>query len=160
MNNDKIIYEELLPKIDSLISRDFLTISNLCNFIAFIKEHFTKISWIGYYFLKGDKLHLGPFQGKIACNIIQVGKGVCGKAVEMGETIIVPNTHEFPGHIACDSGSNSEIVCPIYCNGKIIGVLDIDSYEFSAFNETDKIYLEKLLSLLIKKIDFSNFTFL
>ncbi|MBN1638831.1 MAG: GAF domain-containing protein [Ignavibacteriales bacterium] len=160
MIDDKIIYEDLLKKIDSLISRDILTVSNLCNFIAAINESFSKISWIGYYFLKDEKLYLGPFQGKVACNIIKIGKGVCGKSVEKGVTLIVPNTHEYPGHIACDAGSKSEIVCPIFYKGKIMGVLDIDSYEFDAFNETDKIYLEKLLSLLVEKIDFSNFNIL
>ncbi|MBR9860474.1 GAF domain-containing protein [bacterium] len=104
--------------------------------------------WIGFYFVRGTELVLGPFQGPVACTLIQKGKGVCGSSWESGSTIVVDNVHEFEGHIACSPYSNSEIVIPCFRNGEVWAVLDIDSSEFSAFDEIDSEYLQKLVALL------------
>ena len=150
--SDEKIYESILPQIDSLLNVDEPLISNLSNVTAALKEAFEKISWVGFYFLNDDKLFLGPFQGKVACTVINVGSGVCGTVVLTKGTIIVENVEKFPGHIACDSGSKSEIVVPLIVNGKVIGVLDLDSYSYSAFNNTDKKYLEMLCFTLSNKL--------
>lgn len=151
-------YEELLPQVNAILNKEEPVITNLSNFTALLKQSFKKISWVGFYFFDGEKLILGPFQGKVACTIIKIGKGVCGTSAQKRETLIVENVHEFPGHIACDGGSNSEIVVPIISNNKLIGVLDLDSYNFSAFGEDDKIYLEKFCELLVNKLDLYNFS--
>jgi GAF domain-containing protein len=151
---DEEIYKRLLLQIDSLLNPAEPLISNLANFTAILKETFEKISWVGFYLSDGNKLYLGPFQGKVACTVIEFGKGVCGTSAAKKETIIVEDVHKFPGHIACDSGSNSEIVVPII-KGKIVyGVLDLDSYMFSAFNNIDNKYLQKLCLLLTEKFSF------
>lgn len=154
--SDEEIYKYLIPQIESLINTDDTLLSNLSNLTAVLKESFEKISWVGFYILKNNKLHLGPFQGKIACTQIDIGSGVCGTSASTGETIIVDNVHEFPGHIACDSGSNSEIVLPIISEQKLFGVLDLDSYSYSAFDITDKNYLERILKIVTTKLDFKN----
>lgn len=151
-------YDELFPQVESILNADEPVITNAANFTALLKQSFKKISWAGFYFFDGEKLVLGPFQGKVACTIINIGKGVCGTSAEKKETIIVENVHNFPGHIACDGGSNSEIVVPIISNGKLIGVLDLDSYDFSAFNDNDKFYLEKFCELFVNKLDLENFS--
>ena len=150
-------YEKVLPIADSLINSEEPVLSALSNITSLLKETFPKISWVGFYILNGSKLYLGPFQGKSACTQIKIGSGVCGSAVAERETQVVKNVHEFPGHIACDAGSNSEIVVPVLYENKIFGVLDIDSYDDSAFNNTDKIYLEKLCKLLSEKLELNNF---
>jgi len=152
--SDEEIYKSIIPQIDNLISENDAVISSLSNFTAALKESFDKISWVGFYFLKDDKLILGPFQGKVACTEIRLGNGVCGTAAAKKETIIVEDVNKFPGHIACDADSKSEIVIPLKDKDEIYGVLDLDSYYYSAFNEIDKIYLEKLCHLLSNKIDF------
>ncbi|MDH7604980.1 MAG: GAF domain-containing protein [Melioribacter sp.] len=152
--SDEEIYKSLIPQIDNLISENDEIISSLSNFTAALKESFDKISWVGFYFLKNDKLILGPFQGKVACTEIRLGNGVCGTAAAKKETIIVEDVNKFPGHIACDADSKSEIVIPLKDKDEVYGVLDLDSYNYSAFNEVDKIYLEKLCELLFNKIDF------
>lgn len=151
-------YEELLPQVEAILNENEPVITNLSNFTALLKQSFKKISWVGFYFFDGEKLVLGPFQGKVACTVIKIGNGVCGTSAQKRETIIVENVHEFPGHIACDGESNSEIVIPMISNNKLIGVLDLDSHEFSAFNENDKVYLEKFCELLAKKLDLYNFS--
>jgi len=153
-SSDKQIYESLLPQVDSLLNPAEPLISNLSNVTAALKEAFEKISWVGFYFLKNDNLFLGPFQGKVACAVIKVGDGVCGAAVARKKTIIVEDIEKFPGHIACDSDSRSEIVVPLIKDDKIFGVLDLDSYRLSAFDETDKKYLEKFCSILVTKFNF------
>ena len=158
--NDEDIYQQLLPQISSLISNDDPVITNLSNFSAALKSSFDKISWVGFYLLKNDLLYLGPFQGKIACTQIKIGSGVCGTCVTGEKAITVKNVDDFPGHIACDSGSKSEIVLPLISNSKVIGVLDLDSYSLEAFNKTDEIYLTKFVNILMSKIDFSNFVLL
>ena len=153
--SDKEIYESLIGQVDALINPDEPIISNLSNFTAALKDAFDKISWIGFYLNKGNKLYLGPFQGKVACTIIEFGKGVCGTALQKRETIIVEDVDKFPGHIACDGGSRSEIVVPLKSGEKIFGVLDLDSYSRSAFNETDKKYLEIICSNLVTRLNFN-----
>jgi L-methionine (R)-S-oxide reductase len=148
------IYNSLLPQIKSLINDKEPMISNLSNISAALKEAFEKISWVGFYLLKDKKLFLGPFQGKVACTIIEFGKGVCGSSAEEKKSIIVDDVDQFPGHIACDSGSRSEIVIPLTKNGVVFGVLDLDSYRLAAFNETDKKYLEILCDHLTQKLPF------
>lgn len=148
------IYKMLLLQIENLINPDEPIISNLANITAVLKESFSKISWVGFYLLKNDKLYLGPFQGKIACTLIEIGKGVCGTSAEKKESIVVEDVDKFPGHIACDSGSRSEIVVPLINGNKIFGVLDIDSYQLSAFNFHDKKYLEQICAMIINKLNF------
>lgn len=146
------IYSELLPQIKALIEDEPDLIANLANVSSALKQAFSSFSWVGFYLMKGDELVLGPFQGKLACTRIKVGSGVCGTAVLKKETIVVPDVEKFPGHIYCDPDSKSEIVVPLIKDGEVRGVLDIDSYELNNFDEVDKIYLEKLVNLLISKL--------
>ena len=146
-------YDLLSKQIDGLIDDSLPAVSNLSNITAALKQTFDKISWVGFYLLKDSHLYLGPFQGKVACTKIKIGDGVCGKSFEQVETIIVPNVYEFPGHIACDVETNSEIVIPIFNNEKTVGVLDLDSREFESFNETDKFWLEKICIILSARLD-------
>lgn len=120
----------------------------LSNASALIFESLEDLNWAGFYVMKGGSLMLGPFQGKVACIRIAVGRGVCGTAVAEDKTQLVKNVHEFPGHIACDSASNSEIVVPIHKDGKVWGVLDIDSPSLARFNEEDKVGLELFVKTL------------
>ncbi len=155
--SEEELYISLLAQLESLINSQEPAISGLANVTAALKEAFDKISWAGFYLLKDGKLFLGPFQGKIACTVIQLGKGVCGTAAERKETIIVEDVGQFPGHIACDSGSRSEIVVPLIKAKNIYGVLDLDSYSISAFGKADKIYLEKLCKLVSDKFSIDQF---
>ena len=125
-------------------------ISNLSNASALLNENLDRINWVGFYLYdkKSNALKLGPFQGKVACTNIPMGKGVCGTAAHLRETIVVEDVHKFEGHIACDAASNSEIVVPIIVKGEIYGVLDVDSPIFSRFNDVDKKYLEEFVSIL------------
>ncbi|GJQ62731.1 MAG: hypothetical protein SCALA702_17840 [Melioribacteraceae bacterium] len=154
------IYEQLLPQLEALIDPDIPVISNLSNIAAGLFNAFDKISWCGFYMKSGEVLYLGPFCGNVACTTIKIGKGVCGTSAASRETIIVEDVDKFPGHIACDAGSKSEIVVPLFSGSELFGVLDLDSYEYSSFNETDKIFLEKLVSVLINKLDFVQFKLL
>ena len=145
-------YKEL-----NLISKTFFNgindeITILSNASALINDYIPNISWVGFYLNKNNKLILGPFQGKVACMEIEFSKGVCGACARKKETIIVPNVHEFEGHIACDSRTNSEIVVPIIIDNNLYGVLDIDSLEFNRFNNTDKEGLEKFINNIKKQI--------
>ena len=145
-------YKEL-----NLISKTFFNgindkITILSNASALINDYIPNISWVGFYLNKNNKLILGPFQGKVACMEIEFSKGVCGACARKKETIIVPNVHEFEGHIACDSRTNSEIVVPIIIDNNLYGVLDIDSLEFNRFNNTDKEGLEKFIDNIKKQI--------
>jgi len=148
-NTDLDIYKELFPQVKELLDKDEHWVTNLANLSALLKQAFEKISWVGFYMYNGQRLILGPFQGKMACTFIPIGKGVCGTAAEQKKTVIVPNVHEFPGHIACDDESNSEIVVPIMRGDALLGVLDLDSTALNAFNEVDKQYLEKIAELLV-----------
>lgn len=142
-------YERVIFNIKLQLHKENDKLANLCNSIAFIKE-LSDVSWAGVYLEKDGELILGPFQGKAACNRIKVGSGVCGTAFKEGRTFVVSDVEKFPGHIACDSMSRSEIVVPIICNDKKIGVLDLDSYSLNRFNEFDKENLEEIVRLLIE----------
>lgn len=142
------LYKELLSSIKALIEGVNSPISNYANVSAAIFDALPNVNWAGFYFLKENKLILGPFQGKPACVQIPLGKGVCGTAMSKAQTLIVPNVYIFPGHIACDSSSRSEIVIPIVKDGIKIGVLDIDSPKINCFNEIDQHYLENIVNLL------------
>ncbi len=148
------LYKELLPQILSLVTDESNSIANMANIVAALKQTFSSYSWTGFYLFdkKSNELVLGPFQGKIACTRIQVGKGVCGTSFQKKETIIVPDVNQFPGHIFCDGDSKSEIVVPLLHHNEITGVLDIDSHEYNSFDETDKKNLEYLISQTIHKI--------
>ena len=144
----KIDYDELNAMLASITENVPYTMTNLANASALLFEKLSDINWAGFYTIKDSKLVLGPFQGKVACTIIQIGKGVCGTAVATDSTQLVPDVHKFPGHIACDSASNSEIVVPLRKDGKVFGVLDIDSTSLGRFTEEDKDHLEYLAGLL------------
>lgn len=145
-------YQLLIKQIKSLLRKEDNLITNLSNFTAALKQTFSKISWVGFYLFDGTKLYLGPFQGKVACTEIQIGSGVCGTSAKERKTIIVDDVDNFPGHIACDVESRSEIVVPIFKEDKLFGVLDLDSTTYNSFNETDKKYLEELVNFLSKEI--------
>lgn len=145
-------YKALLSQIDSLIIKEDNVMSSLSNLTAILKSTFERISWVGFYLYDGQKLYLGPFQGNLACTNIEIGKGVCGLAANNRETIVVPDVEIFPGHIACDARSKSEIVIPIVKNDELFGVLDLDSYAYNSFDDIDKTYLEKVIDYLVQKI--------
>lgn len=140
-------YESLIPQIEGLLYGENNLIANLANISAALKEQFNWW-WVGFYWIQEDELVLGPFQGPVACTRIKKGRGVCGGAWEQGKTLIVEDVEKFPGHIACSSASKSEIVVPVYKNGSIVGVLDVDSSSLADFDETDQHYLEKIVGLI------------
>lgn len=136
-------YEELVPQLDALFDGEPDLVANLANAAAALKECVTAASWVGFYLRRGDELVLGPFQGKVACVRIAIGRGVCGTAAAEARTVVVEDVDAFPGHIACDAGSRSEIVVPIVRDpGHVLGVLDVDSYAPAAFDEIDARGLE------------------
>ena len=145
-------YSELAAKLNALMEGVPYQLANLANASALLWQELPDINWVGFYQLLGDRLVLGPFQGKPACIQIPLGKGVCGKAAAEERVLRVENVHEFPGHIACDSASNSEIVLPLYRLGKIWGVLDIDSPLFSRFSQEDEAQLGLISELLGKML--------
>ena len=140
-------YAILLPQVVSLVDGESDRIAGMANMAAALAQTFG-FFWVGFYRVIGDKLVLGPFQGPIACTRIAFGKGVCGTAWKRAETVIVPDVDAFPGHIACNSASRSEIVVPVKADGEVIAVLDIDSDRLGAFDEVDQRYLEQLVALL------------
>jgi L-methionine (R)-S-oxide reductase len=140
-------YESLLPQVASLIGQENDLVANLANVSAALKEQFSWL-WVGFYLVKGDELVLGPFQGPVACARIAKGRGVCGAAWEQGKSIIVPDVSRFPGHIACNSGSRSEIVLPFFKDGAVAGVLDADSADLNQFDVTDQEMLERILRMI------------
>ena len=141
-----------LSQLEALIKDEPSKIANLANISAFLNQILGKINWVGFYLMENGELVLGPFQGKVACVHIPVGKGVCGTAVKERKTQLVKNVHEFPGHIACDGASNSEIVVPIFKDNEVIGVLDIDSPIFERFDETDQNFLENIVKIVEKYV--------
>jgi GAF domain-containing protein len=143
----KTQYASLLPQIQGLVTGEPNLVANLANIAAALKEQFNWF-WVGFYWITDDELVLGPFQGPVACTRIKKGRGVCGTAWEKAATIIVPDVEKFPGHIACSSLSKSEIVVPIFKEGKIVGVLDVDSSDLAQFDATDQVYLEKIVALI------------
>lgn len=147
-------YNELNLISKTYFLSDQYEITTLSNASALLNDYIDDISWVGFYLFKDNHLILGPFQGRVACTTIELDKGVCGKAARELKTVIVPNVHEFEGHIACDSRSNSEIVLPIIINNKLYGVLDIDSTSFNRFNKIDEkelsTFIDNLSRVLIK----------
>lgn len=141
-------YESFLPQANALIEGEIDLIANLANITAALKEQFNWL-WIGFYLVKNDELVLGPFQGPIACTRIKKGRGVCGTAWAQAATIVVPDVDKFPGHITCSSLSKSEIVVPLLQQNKVVAVLDVDSVDLDTFDETDKYYLEELVSNIV-----------
>ena len=147
-------YKLLAEQLKSLAEDEPKYIPVLSNASALINENLNNLNWAGFYLMDNGSLLLGPFQGKVACIRIALGKGVCGTAAQNDETLLVPNVHDFPGHIACDSASNSEIVVPIHKDGKVVGVLDIDSPSLNRFSESDKEGLELFVKTLEEVIQF------
>ena len=147
--NKKEKYADVFRMIQSVVEGESDMVANMANVAALLHEEFG-FWWTGFYRVEQEskQLVLGPFQGPVACTRISFGKGVCGTAWERAETVIVPDVHQFPGHIACSSASNSEIVVPVFQGKKVIAVLDIDSTEFNTFDQTDKEWLEKIVSLI------------
>ena len=139
--------EQLTKQLIALIDKDLPLVTNLSNASALLNT-LEDINWCGFYLIQGDYLYLGPFQGDVACTVIPLSKGVCGKAAREGKTIIVPNVNEFPGHIACSSLSKSEIVTPIILDNEVKAVIDIDAPIYNRFNESDQKLLEELADAL------------
>ena len=141
-------YRTLIPQLESLVGAETDLIANLANTSAALHQTFG-FFWVGFYLIRDDELVLAPFQGPVACTRIQYGKGVCGAAWEQGQSILVPDVEQFPGHIACNSQSKSKIVVPLFVNGEVVGVLDIDSDRLNSFDVTDQYYLEKICDLAV-----------
>jgi GAF domain-containing protein len=140
-------YTQLLPQIKALIEGEKNAIANLANVCAALKSTFD-FFWVGFYLVENEQLVLGPFQGPIACTRINFGKGVCGAAWKEEKTLLVPDVELFPGHIACSSDSKSEIVVPVFNNGKVVAVLDVDSDQLNDFDEIDQTFLTELCAHL------------
>lgn len=140
-------YRDLHSQVEALISDEADVIANMANVSALLFEQLAEVNWVGFYRMINNELVLGPFQGKVACIRIPVGRGVCGTAVSENEVQRVADVHEFDGHIACDATTNSEIVLPVSLNDKVIAVLDIDSQAFNRFDADDQAGLEKIISL-------------
>ena len=145
-------HKQILASLSSLLENEHDMIANMANTSAVLYEFLPDINWAGFYLYKNNELILGPFQGKPACMHIPMGKGVCGVCAKTLLTQRIDNVHEFPGHIACDCASNSEIVIPIVKENTLLGVLDIDSPKFSRFDEEDQLFLEKAVSILLQSL--------
>lgn len=148
------IYEQLYQMAEGLFYDERDMLANMGNLSSLLYFNLSNINWAGFYLYKNDELVLGPFNGKVACTRIAMGRGVCGTAAAENITQIVEDVHKFPGHIACDSASNSEIVIPLFKEEKLLGVLDIDSFEKATFDTEDEKGLRKILELFIEKTDF------
>lgn len=155
--NKEEFYRIFIAKLRALLSSESDDLANATNSAAFIYDNLLGVNWVGYYIMKKGELVLGPFCGKVACTRININKGVCGYAAREKKAVLVENVHDFEGHIACDSASNSEIVIPIMDGDEVLGVLDIDSPLFSRFDSTDKENLTKTVELIKKHIDFNKF---
>lgn len=152
--SDSVLYRDLLLEAQGLFDGIDDPIANAANFSAVLWHGLEGLNWAGFYFVKGGSLLLGPFQGKPACVRIPMGKGVCGAAAARKETLIVPDVHAFPGHIACDSASNSEIVVPLIRDEVVLGVLDLDSPHFGRFGPEDQKGLEALAAAFVAASQF------
>jgi GAF domain-containing protein len=148
-NEKSRLYAGLVVQLLSLLKGEYDFTANAANFSALLFNSLPNVNWAGFYFLRGDELVLGPFQGNPACVRIPMGKGVCGVAARQCETIIVPNVHEFPGHIACDVASNSEIVVPLFDGERLLGVLDLDSPIIGRFDDQDAEGLNELVTVFV-----------
>jgi GAF domain-containing protein len=143
------LYREMNEQLRHLLDGERNLVANAANMASLLYHTLPDVNWAGFYLLEGDELVLGPFQGKPACVRIRIGKGVCGTAAERLETVIVENVHEFPGHIACDSASSSEIVVPILSEGRLVGVLDLDSPSLARFDDEDRAGLERAVEAFV-----------
>ncbi len=148
-------YQELQTQFAGLLVGEADGLANAANLSALLFQALPGLNWAGFYFSRGEELLLGPFQGKVACVRIAMGRGVCGTAARRRETVVVPDVHAFPGHIACDAASRSEIVVPLVQAGRVVGVLDLDSPELARFDNDDAVGLAGLVALLIQASDFS-----
>ena len=148
-NPKQKLYASLVVQLLSLLKGEHDLVANAANFSALLFNSLPNVNWAGFYFLQGDELVLGPFQGNPACVRIPMGTGVCGVAAQQCETIIVPNVHEFPGHIACDVASNSEIVVPLFDGERLLGVLDLDSPNIGRFDDQDAEGLNELVTVFV-----------
>jgi GAF domain-containing protein len=142
-------YDILLTNLEYFLSKDDHNITTYANLSAYLDYFLDDINWVGFYLFDGNELYLGPFQGLVACTKIKLGVGVCGTSAQTRKTVVVEDVHQFEGHIACDSNSNSEIVVPIIKNGELIGVLDIDSPIKNRFDHIDQLYLEEVIEKLV-----------
>ena len=145
-------YQLLQQQAEGLIEANVPRVTNLANYVALLGFSLPNINWVGVYLLQGDTLYLGPFQGLPACTTIPMGQGVCGTSAKTKTTLNVKDVHQFEGHIACDSASNSELVIPLIKNGELLGVLDIDSPLFDRFLAEDQSYLESITKLIVQKL--------
>jgi len=153
--NKTEFYASLNAQLSALLSGERNPMTNLSQFSAFIFMHLDNINWAGFYLMSdSDTLKLGPFQGKIACTTIPIGKGVCGTAAQERKSLVVEDVDQFDGHIACDAASRSEVVCPLIVGDQLIGVLDIDSPSLNRFDKDDALGLEKLVDSLLNATDF------
>lgn len=146
-------YAEMARSLESLLEGESDPLANLSNAAALLAQSLDRVNWCGFYLLRGGELVLGPFQGKPACVRIPLGQGVCGAAAARRETLVVPDVNRFPGHIACDAASRSEIVVPILENGILRGVLDVDGPEPARFDDEDRTGLERYVEVLVPRID-------
>ena len=153
MSDKSVAYRDLLLQATGLLDGIRDPIANAANISALLWHGLPDLNWAGFYFLKGEELILGPFQGKPACVRIPMGKGVCGTAAARRETLIAPDVHAFEGHIACDSASNSEIVIPLQQGGRVVGVLDLDSPLFNRFDQADRAGLEDIAAIFTAGCD-------
>jgi L-methionine (R)-S-oxide reductase len=149
-------YRDLNGQLAGVFSGERDGLANTANMSALLYQALPQVNWAGFYFLRGGELVLGPFQGKVACVRIAVGRGVCGTAAERKEALVVPDVHVFPGHIACDAASRSEIVVPLIKAGRLLGVLDIDSPDLGRFDAEDRIGLITAVDLLLRSSDLGN----
>jgi L-methionine (R)-S-oxide reductase len=149
-------YRDLNQQLVALFSGERNGLANAANMCALLYQSLPRLNWAGFYFVRGGELVLGPFQGKVACVRIALGRGVCGTAAARRETIVVPDVNEFPGHIACDTASRSEIVVPLIKRGRLLGVLDLDSPDLARFDEEDRGGLNSAVALLLDSSDLGN----
>lgn len=149
-------YERLFKQLEQLLQNSPHSISRMATALAVLHHKMPVFSWTGFYFIRNNQLEVGPYQGHVACQILPYDKGVCWAAIQQNKTLIVPDVRQFPGHIACDSRSKSEIVVPVFLSvnkAKPVGVLDVDSHIINAFDETDAIWLEKITQLIFSDIE-------
>jgi GAF domain-containing protein len=158
MSSKSAVYRELQAQLAGLFVDERDGLANAANMSALLYEALPKLNWAGFYFLRGQELVLGPFQGKVACVRIALGRGVCGTAAERKETVMVADVNAFPGHIACDAASRSEIVVPLMHEGQLLGVLDLDSSELDRFDQEDSAGLNSAAELWIRSSDLKRLT--
>jgi GAF domain-containing protein len=152
-------YAEIHAQLQAVFTAEPSGLANAANMSALLYQELTGLNWAGFYFLQDGELVLGPFQGRVACVRIAMGRGVCGTAAAQRKTLIVEDVHEFPGHIACDAASRSEIVVPLVKDGRLLGVLDLDSPNLARFDEQDREGLETAAQLLLQASDFSRLSY-